>query len=152
MTATTEHPDGIVAPKVRLRKKGFTLIELMMTTAILSFGIVAIYEALFVSIDTYGYYTRYLDTQTWVNERIWEIQSELMAARTLTEGQTSGQVLRGNKHFDWTMAVKQIDTDQQLYQVDLTLSWQEGDRKIRTVRTAYLIPPELRAYGEDSAV
>ena len=152
MTDDIGYPQGVARPRARVRKRGFTLIELMMTTAILSFGIVAIYEALFVSIDTYGYYTRYLDTQTWVNERLWEMQAELMAAKQLEEGQTSGQIEQEHKLFDWTMVVRQIDMEQQLYQVDLTLSWQEGDRKIRTVRTAYLIPPELRAYSEDSAV
>ena len=148
----TQHAESIIRPKARPRKAGFTLIELIVTTAILSFGIVAIYEALFVSVDTYGYYERYLDTQEWVNERIWGMQAELMSAKELAEGQTSGQVTRGHKNFDWTIAVRQLDLEQQLYQVDLTLSWQEGDRKIKTVRTAYLLPPELRDLSEDGSV
>jgi len=133
-------------------KTGFTLIELLMTVAILSFGIVAIYEALFVSIDTYGYYTRYLETQAWVDERIWEVQAELMSAGELDTGQTSGQIVRGHKAFNWTMAVQQMDLEQQLYRVDLTLSWSEGNRKIRTVRSAFLLPSELRTYDVAGSV
>ena len=152
MTTAIKHAKGQFGTRILSRGKGFTLIELIMTVAILSFGIVGIYEALFVSIDTYGYYTRYLGTQDWVNERIWDIQAEFMSVKELEVGQTSGQVVRGHKTFDWTMVVKQLDLEQRLYQVDLTLSWLEGDRKVRTVRTAYLIPSELREYNEDGSV
>jgi len=140
---------GIVRPIYTAKSKGFTLIELIMTVAILSFGIVAIYEALFVSIDVYGYYTRYLGTHDWVNEKIWNIQAELMTAKTLDDVETSGQIVRNHKTFDWHLVVRQLDAQQNLYQVDLTLTWQEGDRRISTTRTAYLIPPELRIYNEE---
>jgi len=152
MQTVRQHTQGIVRSKILAANRGFTLIEVIMTVAILSFGIVAIYEAMFVSIDTYGYYTRYLGTQDWVNERIWSIQDELMTAKELEVGQTSGHIRRGHKTFDWTMAVKQLDEEQQLYQIDLMLSWREGDRKIQTVRTAYLLPSELRAYHEDGSI
>jgi len=51
------------------KKRGFTLVEVVMTGAILSFGIVSIYEAFFISLDTYGYYTSYLNTQDWISEK-----------------------------------------------------------------------------------
>jgi hypothetical protein len=123
----------------------------MMTVAILAFGIVSIYEALFVSVDAYGYYTHYFNTQDWVNEKIWEIQSELIDSGELNEEQTSGRIVREHKTYDWLMAVSSLDATQGLYHVKVTLSWQEGNRKVNTTRETYLMSPELKIYNEEGS-
>lgn len=132
--------------------KGFTLIEIMVTVAILSFGIVAIYEAFFISVDTYGYYTRYLNTQDWINEKISEQEYVLMETQALAPGQTAGQLTRQHKTFDWTMQVALIEEDQGLYAVEVRLFWQEGRRTVDISRTAYLMSPHLRIYHEEGPV
>ena len=136
----------------RKNSRGFTLVEVIMTVAILSFGIVSIYEALFVSVDTYGYYTHYFGTQDWISEKIWEVQSELIDAGVLNEEQTSGQIIRDHKTYDWLMAITQIDETQGLYRVRVTLSWYEGNKKVNTTRETYLLPPQLKVYDEESFV
>lgn len=133
-------------------KKGFTLVEVMMTVAILAFGIVAVYEALFVSMDTYGYYTHYLGTQDWIGEKIWEVQSDLINAGVLTEEQTSGQIVRDHKTYEWIMAITTINERQGLYKVKVTLSWFEGNKKVNTTRATYLLPPQLKEYNEENLV
>jgi len=134
------------------KNKGFTLVEVIMTVAILAFGIVSIYEALFVSVDTYGYYTHYFGTQDWISEKIWEVQFELIDAGVVNEEQTSGQIVRDHKTYDWLMAVTSVDKTQGLYQVRVTLSWQEGNKKVNTTREAYLLPPQLKVYNEKGSV
>jgi len=136
-----------------LPARGFTLIELIVTVAILSFGIITIYEALFVSVDAFGYYTHYLDTQDWINEKISEVEDNLIQSQALETGQTSGQITRNYKMFDWTVMIDQKNETQGLYQVRVTISWKEGGRRVQTSRTAYLLPPQLRTYTseEDSA-
>ncbi len=133
-------------------KKGFTLVEVIMTGAILAFGIVSIYEALFISVDTYSYYTHYLNTQNWINEKIWEVQSQLINSGAVEEEQTSGQIVRDHKTYDWLMTVVLMDETQGLYQVKVTLSWNEGNKKINTTRETYLLPPQLKAYNEKGSV
>jgi len=132
--------------------RGFTLIEVMMSVAILAFGIVSIYEALFVSVDTYSYYTHYLSTQDWISEKIWKVQEELIITHELISEQTSGQIVRNHKTFDWVMAVSQMDEDQGLYKVNVTLFWNEGEKKVSTSREAYLLPAELKEYDEEGSV
>lgn len=139
-------------PRKGSSSKGFTLMEIMVTVAILSFGIVAIYEAFFISIDTYGYYTRYLNTQDWINEKISEMELVLMESQALEPGQTAGQMTRDYKTFDWTMQVALIEEDQGLYAVAVRLFWQEGSRTVDISRTAYLMPPQLRIYNEEGPV
>ena len=136
----------------RKNNKGFTLVEVIMTVAILAFGIVSIYEALFVSVDTYGYYTHYFGTQDWINEKIWEVQSKLTDAGVLNAEQTSGEIVRDHKTYDWLMAITPVDETQGLYQVRVTLSWQEGNRKVNTTRETYLLPPQLKEYNGETFV
>ncbi len=135
--------------KLSRKSTGFTLVELIVTVAILSFGIVAIYEALFVSVDAFGYYTNYLNTQDWISEKISETEDGLTQSQTLEIGQTSGQITRNYKTFDWIMIVDQKSEEQGLYQVNVTLSWREGSKTIKTSRTAYLLSPHLKLYEEN---
>ncbi|MCK5012450.1 MAG: prepilin-type N-terminal cleavage/methylation domain-containing protein [Candidatus Omnitrophica bacterium] len=134
------------------KAKGFTLVELIVTVAILAFGIVTIYEALFISMDTFGFYTNYLDTQDWINEKISQVQNQLTKAQILEPGETSGQIVRGSKTFDWSMTVSPVNEEQGLYKIDLTLSWKQGSKRVRTSRVAYLLPPQLKEYNEENFV
>lgn len=123
-----------------------------MTVAILSFGIVTIYEALFVSMDTFGFYTNYLDTQDWINEKISEVQNQLTTAQILEPAKTSGQIVRNQKTFDWVMTITWINEKHGLYKIDITLSWKQGSKEVRTSRVAYLLPPQLKEYNEENFV
>jgi len=76
----------------------------------------------------------------------------LQQLQILEIGQTSGQIVRDHKKFDWTMTISQVDEEQGLYKVDVVLSWQEGSKKVKTSRVAYLLPPQLKTYNEEGSV
>jgi len=135
-----------------LSKRGFTLVEIMVTVAILAFGIVSIYEAFFISIDTYGYYRHYLSTQDWISEKIWEVQKDLIDNQEIISNETYGQIVRDHKKFDWVMTVTLLDETEGLYRVKVKLSWHEGDKLVSTAREAYLLSTELRIYNEKGSV
>ena len=120
---------------------------MMMTVAILAFGIVSIYEALFISLDTHGYYIHYLSTQDWMSEKIWEVQSKLINVGVIDEERTSGQIVRNHKTYDWHMVVSSMDETQGLYRVRVTLSWREGKKIVKTTRETYVMPPQLKIYN-----
>jgi prepilin-type N-terminal cleavage/methylation domain-containing protein len=121
-------------------KEGFTLIEIMVAVAILAFGIVAIYEAFFISLDSYGFYANYLNSREWMNERIWEISDDLIRAEMLIPGQTAGRIASNNKDINWTVSIKPMDAQENLYSLDINLNWQQGNRKIKFSRVAYALP------------
>lgn len=123
-----------------------------MTVAILAFGIVSIYEAFFISVDTYGYYTHYLSSNDWIGEKIWEMQEILTESQALDIEETSGKIERDHKTFDWTVSVNSLDLEQALYQVEITLLWKEGNKTVSISRKAYLLPAQLREYNEESFV
>ncbi len=117
--------------------KGFTLFETVVTTAILSLGILFIYEGFFVCLDSFNYCSNHLYAASWLNEKIWQAQNELSHFGPAAHIQTNGEFDKGNRGFKWDLLPKLIDTEKGLYKIDLSLSWQEGQRGIRLKRTAY---------------
>lgn len=132
-------------------QRGFTLIEVLLTGAILAFGIVSIYESLFISVDAHGYYAHYLSAHEWVNEKIWDVQSDLIDKGGLDDVQSSGSFVRDHKQYDWTMMISLMDEQQKLYRVHVVLSWKEGPKRVHTDRDTYLMSPELKNYEESTA-
>lgn len=118
-------------------KKGFTLVEIMATTAILSLGLVMIYQAFFVSLDTFDYYLNHLNAQLWLDEMIWQAQDNFTQYGFFSPGQTSGEFIIGNKSFNWNMDYDSIKP-QELYKVSLGASWRQGSRIINLSRAAYI--------------
>ena len=66
-----------------MKKKGFTLIEVMVTTAVLSLSMVLIYQAFFISLDSFNYCADYLDVVSWADEKLWQAQDSVTHNGTL---------------------------------------------------------------------
>jgi hypothetical protein len=121
----------------RHTKDGFTLVEAMTTTVVLALGAVLIHEAFFISLDSYHYYTNYLNVLSWMDEKIWQVQDHLSRLGPSGDIETHGGFTKRNKNFEWGLSHHWIDEAQGLCEIDLALSWEEGQRKVRLSRTAY---------------
>ena len=122
------------------KAKGFTLVEIVIATAVLSLGSVLIYEAFFMCMDSFNYCSDYLNMAPWADEKIWEAQEELTFAGTLDELERTGDILRGNNKFSWFLYYNLVSTSviKDLYEISLTLSWQQGKRVSKISRSAYI--------------
>jgi len=129
---------------------GFTLIEIMVATVILSLGAVLVHEAFFLFLDTYSYCTNYLNVVCWQDEKIWQTQDDLNRLGTLEAIQTNGEFIKRNKDFAWNLSYGAIDATQGLYKIDLVVFWQEGQRGVRLSRSAYVMYEDREGEpGED---
>lgn len=118
-------------------RKGFTLIEIMATVAILSFGILAIFESFFISMDAFGYYANYLNAHWWINEKIWELEDRLMETEYLMIKDEGGSFNTLNKNFRWSTSVNPIDEENGVYKLDVSVYWHEGKRERFVYRGTY---------------
>ena len=119
--------------------RGFTLIEVMVTTAILALGIVLIYESFFISLDSFELCSNYLNIAPWMDEKIWQAQDILNRSGNLDEVETQGEFQNKGKNFTWNLSSNLIDKDQGLYEIDLGVFWKEGKRQIRLSRNTYAL-------------
>jgi len=121
------------------KHKGFTLIEIMVTTAVLAFGIVSIFQALFVVMGAFSYISHYLDVVSVADEKVWQVQDTLMRLGPQAAFQPQGEFDTGGKIYDWKLSVQRPDPAAGLYRVDLSTQWKEGRRNYRLERSAYVI-------------
>ena len=121
-------------------KKGFTLIELMVAVAVLSFGLVMLYEAFFSYMDAFNYSFRRLEAQRWIDEKVWEMENELVTSGMLMPGELSGSFVRSNKKFAWKMTIRLIGEieESSLYELTLDIFWQEITREGKVSQVAYV--------------
>lgn len=111
----------------------------MVATAVLSFGIVSIYQALFITLDTFNYAGGYLDVIDQVQEKLWQAEDQLAGLGPEAQLETVGQFSAGTRVFDWELSYVSVDEEEELYKIDLTVSWKSGKRRAQVNRSSYVI-------------
>jgi prepilin-type N-terminal cleavage/methylation domain-containing protein len=122
------------------KKTGFSLIELIVATVILSVGIIVVYQGFLISLRGFNYCIDYLSTQQWMDEKIWEVKDQLIHYRTLLTEDDTGIFIRRNKNFRWDLSYHLIEgiEGKSLYEINLKVFWDEGAQKVSTQRSTYV--------------
>ncbi len=121
------------------KKRGFTLVEVMMATLVLVVGVVFIYEALFISLDAFNYCADYLELSPWVDEQLWLAQDKIMRLGPDAAVDTSGELYLANKKFDWGIFSELLNEDSGLYKIDVGLFWRQNKANRKILRSTYSI-------------
>ncbi|UCC94429.1 MAG: prepilin-type N-terminal cleavage/methylation domain-containing protein [Candidatus Omnitrophota bacterium] len=122
-------------------QRGFSLVELIVSVAVLSLGIVIICQGLLVTLGGFNYCIDYLNVLLWIDEKVWDIQDKLIHYRTLLTYEDSGTFILRNKHFDWNLSYDLTEGAEKasLYEITLTVSWREGMKRMNISRSAYVL-------------
>lgn len=123
------------------RRKGFTLVEVMVATVVLSLGVVMVYESFFISVDTFNYYLHSLQLNTWMSEKIWEAKNYLEHQKTTASIDTTGECSDAGLSCKWDMAYDLIGETEKcnLYHIALNVNLYENKRNTRLSRSAYAL-------------
>lgn len=122
------------------RHNGFTLLEVTVTVAILSLGLVGLSQAFFTSIEAFSYAQDYLNIRPWMDELVWKVQDDLQRYGDLINKEASDSLIVGNKRFSWHMQIEPIETAEKyaLYRLTLNVFWRMGRRRKNISREIYL--------------
>lgn len=122
---------------LRIGRRGFTLVEVLVCAAILSVGITLIFQSFFTCLNAFSRYTNYLDIMPWINEQLWRAEDEIIRTGGLQTLGNQGEFIYQGKKFSWQLANSLVDKEEKLYRLDLTVSWQEARKQITLSRYAY---------------
>jgi len=123
---------------IRIRCKAFTLVEVMVSLAIIALSLTAVSAKM----------GRMIDTSNSMRERTyasWIAQNkitELRLANVLPEvSATSGEVEYANTTWRWRAVISESGIEN-LFRVDVAVSYEDGDDVIRTV-TGFIGEPVI---------
>lgn len=129
---------------MRRRQSAFTLIEVMLATAVFSLGAVLVHQSFFTALDSLSYYSNYLNVIPWIDEKVWQVQDALAHSQSLPPIEKNGEFKSKNKVFRWNLGYGFVDEEARLYKIDLAVAWQEGERAVKVWRTAYAMYAERK--------
>ena len=135
-----------VIRNTKRRLRSFTLVEVLVTTVVLSLGAVLLYNAFFISLDSFNYYSNYLKALPWMEEKVWRSQDFLTHLKSSEQIDRDGEFKSGNKSFIWHLAFNQVNDLDGLYKIALTVFWRQGRKDVSLSRVAYAIyqPKQLQ--------
>jgi hypothetical protein len=118
--------------------KGFMLVEVMVATAILSFGLVMIFHSFFISLDSSTYLVNHLNASLAMTNKIWQVQDLLRRSESLSHETGMENDITGQKTYKYIVQPTVLDSAYGFYKVDTVFSWTENNKEVRLTRTAYV--------------
>ncbi len=122
---------------LRTGRRSFTLIEVLVSVAILSVGIVFIFRSFFTCLTAFGRYTNYYNILPWMNEQLWRAEDEIIRTGKPVSLSDQGEFTYEGNKFSWNLVSSLVDKEEKLYRLDLTVSWQEARKHLTLNRYAY---------------
>jgi len=128
--------------KIFQEKKGFSFIEVMATACVLAFGLVAIYQAFFTSLDYLDHMTYRVHAMILIDNKIEMIQEQLESQGRINleslDELYSARINNRDINYEYEMSVREIEDVDDVYQINLLIKWKERNRAIKVSRTVYI--------------
>jgi len=120
------------------KKQGFTLIEVMLSVAILSLGFTLVLQGFSQSLNTLRISKNNLKASLLAEVKLAEMQINAREGQDVLLEDLNQKILLDNIEFVWAAKVTLDEEDENLNKTVATLSWQEGRRKGATSVVTYL--------------
>ena len=119
-----------------MKRKGFTLIEVLVAFTIMTLGIISILRIFFSSICTTQYINNRLEAQLYIEGEKEEMQKRINQMN-INEYEKS-KVKKEKPFFYSDIHLKRLSEFNNLYKLNIAVSWKERKKKVVIRRTFYL--------------
>jgi len=123
------------------KNRGFTLIEIMISIAILSVGLILILQGFTRCLNILRISQNNLETSLLAEEKMAEFEIAAKQDKGAFFKDTSGESQSGNIEFKWQIRLSPDNEYEDLNEVLTTVYWKEGRRSGASVFSTYLIIP-----------
>ncbi len=115
-----------------MMRRGFTLIEMVISLAILAIGLLGILSLFPIGFDAARRSVNDTQVAIYSHEKLEQLRNAGFPAIGVTTGAFS------DPYYSWSQRVSAVDSAGALRQVDLTVSWQYRNRNNQQVFTTYV--------------
>jgi prepilin-type N-terminal cleavage/methylation domain-containing protein len=123
------------------RSKGFTLIEIMISVAILSFGLILILQGFTHSLNILRISQNNLQATLLAEEEMSQLQIDAKNSKYGLLTDLNGESQVDNIEFSWQTSITPDEEYEDLNKLLTTVSWKEGRRKGAVPVVTYLRTP-----------
>jgi prepilin-type N-terminal cleavage/methylation domain-containing protein len=123
------------------RNRGFTLIEIMISIAILSVGLIFVLQGLTQCLSILRISQDNLEASLLAEEKTTEFEIVAKQETGSFSKPTSGELQSGNIELTWQIHLTPDTENEDLNEVLTTVHWKEGRRSGTSVFSTYLLIP-----------
>jgi prepilin-type N-terminal cleavage/methylation domain-containing protein len=139
---TSKIGNNIAGKQLLVNRRGITFVEVMVTIVILSVGLVSLFRVFQSSISHLEHLTNRIYASNLLENRFARIQRLLSSANTLpveTDQEENisigARILKVKKG----TGIGQVDNFVDIFRLDLSVSWAEGQKKITLKRSGIVV-------------
>ncbi|MFA6358167.1 MAG: prepilin-type N-terminal cleavage/methylation domain-containing protein [Candidatus Omnitrophota bacterium] len=121
--------------------RGFTLIEIMISIAILSTGLILVLQGFTYTLNVLRISQDNLETSLLAEEKIAETEIDIKQNKSAFLQDASGDLQSNNIEFKWQVKLTPDREYEDLYEAVTTVLWKEGRRNGSSVFSTYLTIP-----------
>lgn len=125
-----------------MNKRGFTLIEVMLTVVVLSLGTLLIQESYLRTAHLFGVYANTFRARAWVDEKMWELREASVFAEAPASGSGAGSFTVSGKVFRWQSEVTPLP-GKDAFALKVNVDWNEGNRPTWLTQETYATKTEI---------
>jgi len=116
-------------------RDGFSLLEVLVASVILTLGAVFLFPAFFLASDALVIAQDRLQIQSWADNKLWEDAQLLEQIGPHVVSSDVGEVALGKRIYSWERDVQELDPG--LFAVTLTLRWRAAGKQHEAVYLTY---------------
>ena len=120
---------------------GMILLEILMSVAILSGGLVLVYYPLLTSFHALDYAEHRMEANRLLASKIMELNGEAIKQGALSAGLLEGTVLGERQVYSYSVDTKKLVQDGKLLEMNWQFSWKSSGLKKAILRSTYLLLP-----------
>ena len=120
--------------------RGFSLLEVLVATVILSTAAVLLFPSFFMASDALGIARDQLVAQPWADNKLWEDSRVLEQAGAGAVGSERGEVLLGKRLYVWERRCDEVEPG--LQALTLTLRWTAAGKEHEKAYVAWAPAPQ----------
>ncbi|TRZ51341.1 MAG: prepilin-type N-terminal cleavage/methylation domain-containing protein [Dehalococcoidia bacterium] len=123
------------------RNKGFTLVEVIVSIGILSFGLILILQGFAQSLNTISISHSNLQASLLADEVMTQFLIDSYNTKVMSLDNLNGETEFDDAEYNWRINTQQDKDQAELNEVFSTVSWKSGRRKGKILVSTYLRIP-----------